>query len=211
MLWTMVDRRKERGEATRLRLRATARRLFGERGYDGSSVEAVLEISGVARGALYHHFPSKVELFNAVVEEVFVEIAETTSAAARGTADPLEGLRAGSHAWLEMALDPAVQRIALLDPPTVLGWTRWRELDEQHTLGGLLASFARLARDGRIADGEAELLAHMLLAALNEAALFIAYADDQPAAMDLGRAAVDTLLDRLCGVQVVSAASATSP
>jgi AcrR family transcriptional regulator len=201
----MADLRRARGEATRARLRATARELFGERGYDATSIDAVLEVSGVARGALYHHFPSKLALFNAVAEEVFIEIADTTAAAARGSADPLESLRAGSHAWLRMALDPAVQRIALLDPPTVLGWARWRQLDEQYTLGGLLASFRRLARDGRIPHGEAELLAHMLLAALNEAALFIAYAEDQRAAMDTGRAAVDTLLDRVCGVDQAAA------
>ena len=98
-----------------------------------------------------------------------------------------------------MALDPAVQRIALLDPPTVLGWLRWRELDEQYTLGGLRASFRHLAGEARIPDGEGELLAYMLLAALNEAALFIAYADDQQAALETGRAAIDTLLDRLAG------------
>jgi AcrR family transcriptional regulator len=195
----MADMRRARGEATRERLLEVARELFGDRGYDATSIEAVLETSGVARGALYHHFKSKAELFDAVVEEVFVEIAQVSAAAARGCTDPLESLRKGSHAWLGMALDPAIQRIALLDPLTVLGWSRWRELDEQYTLGGLRASLRRLARDGRIPASEAELLAYMLLAALNEAALFIAYATDQRAALDTGRASVDTLLDRLCG------------
>jgi AcrR family transcriptional regulator len=189
-----------RGAATREQLLAAARGLFGERGYEATSIEAVLEISGVARGALYHHFQSKAELFDVVVQRVLVEIAEATGAAARGSRDPLESLRTGSHAWLAMALDPAVQRIALLDPPTVLGWTRWRELDEQHSLGGLHASFRHLAREGRVPDDEVDLLAHMLLAALNEAALFIASAEDPQGAADLGRAAVDTLLDRLCGL-----------
>jgi AcrR family transcriptional regulator len=197
----VADRRRARGRATRRRLLATARELFGERGYDATSIEAVLETSGVARGALYHHFQSKSELFDAVAEEVFVEIAEETSAAAAAAAaastDPLERLRAGAHAWLRMAVDPAVQRIALLDPQTVVGWIRWRELDEQYTLGGLRAAFRRLTAEGRIPDGEGELLAQMLLAALNEAALFIAYAEDQQAAVETARAAIDTLLDRL--------------
>jgi AcrR family transcriptional regulator len=171
--------------------------LFGERGFDGTSVEAVLDRSGVARGALYHHFDSKADLFDAVAEEVFIEIADRTDAAARAVADPLSRLRAGSHAWLEMALDPAVQRIALLDPPAVLGWSRWRALDEQYTLGGLRAALRRLAREGRVPTGQDELLANMLLAALNEAALYIACAGDQRAALNTGRAAVDTILDRL--------------
>jgi AcrR family transcriptional regulator len=196
----MVDRRRLRGEATRERLLSSARDLFGERGYEATSIDAVLENSGVARGALYHHFASKAKLFDAVTEEVFVEIAEQTAAAGQGSTDPLERLRAGSHAWLVMALDPAVQRIALLDPPTVLGWRRWRELDEQYTLGGLRGAFSRLARDGRIPHGQAELLAYMLLAALNEAALFIAGADDEQRAVAAGKATIDTLLDRLCGV-----------
>jgi len=195
----MIDKRRARGAATRERLLAGARELFGDRGYDATSIEAVLERSHVARGALYHHFQSKSQLFDVVAEEVFVEIADQTAAAARGGADPLERLRAGSHAWLQMALDPAVQRIALLDPPTVLGWLRWRELDEQYTLGGLRASFRHLAGEARIPDGEGELLAYMLLAALNEAALFIAYADDQQVALVTGRSAIDTLLDRLAG------------
>jgi len=194
-----MDGRRARGEATREQLLETARELFGDRGYEDTSVEAVLQHTGVARGALYHHFHSKAELFDAVAEQVFVEIADQTAAAARGGGEPLERLRAGSHAWLQMALDPAVQRIALLDPPAVLGWTRWRELDEQYTLGGLRASLRRLCDEGRIPNGEEGLLAHMLLAALNEAALFIAYAEDQGAALDTARAAIDTLLGRLAG------------
>jgi AcrR family transcriptional regulator len=193
----MTDGRRLRGEATRVRLIEAARELFGERGYEATPVEAVLEKSGVARGALYHHFASKAELFGAVAEEVFVEIADRTSAAARREDSPLERVRAGSQAWLEMALDPAIQRIALLDPPTVLGWSRWRELDERHTLGGLRAGFRNLEDEGRIPAGEGELFANMLLAALNEAALFIACAEDQPAALATARAAIDTLLDRL--------------
>lgn len=196
-----VDQRRARGQATRRRLLEAARELFGEHGYEATSIEAVLDTSGVARGALYHHFQSKAELFDAVAEKVFVEIAEETSAAAAAAAaagaDPLERLRAGAHAWLRMALDPAIQRIALLDPQAAVGWTRWRELDEQYTLGGLRASFRRLTAEGRIPDGQGDLLAQMLLAALNEAALFIAYADDQRGAVDTGRAAADTLLDRL--------------
>jgi AcrR family transcriptional regulator len=193
----VADGRKLKGAATRARLLATARELFGERGYEGTSIEAVLERSGVARGALYHHFASKAELFDAVTEEVFVAIARDADAAAGDRADPVERVRAGSRAWLQTALDPAIQRLSLLDPPAVLGWARWRELDEQHTLGGLRASFRRLAREGRVPRGEADLLAQMLLAALNEAALFITAATDPGAALQTARTAINTLLDRL--------------
>jgi AcrR family transcriptional regulator len=192
-----IDGRRLRGAATRERLLAAARRLFGERGYDATSIESVLEASDVARGALYHHFQSKAELFDAVLADVLVEIAERSAAAAAASKDPLAGLRAGSHAWLAMALDPAIQRIALLDPTTAVGWARWREQDRAHSLGGLRVTLLRLTDEGRVPAGQAELLAHVLLAALNEAALFVAFAADQRAAVDTARATVDTLLDRL--------------
>ncbi|HEY7892564.1 MAG TPA: helix-turn-helix domain-containing protein [Solirubrobacteraceae bacterium] len=174
-----------------------ARELFGERGYEDTSIEDVLAASGVARGALYHHFQSKAELFDAVAEAVFAEVANLTNAAARGGATPLERLRAGACAWLEIACDRAVQRIVLLDSPTVLGWVRWRALDEQHSLGDLHASVRRLARERRVPAGQEEILARMLLAALNEAALFITCADDEAAALETASAAVDVLIDRL--------------
>ncbi len=192
-----IDGRRVRGAATRERLLAAARRLFGERGYEATSIESVLDASGVARGALYHHFQSKAELFDAVLADVLVEIAERSAAAAAAGKNPLEELRAGSHAWLAMALDPAIQRIALLDPTTAVGWARWREQDQAHSLGGLRATLLRLTDEGRVPPGQAELLAHVLLAALNEAALFVAFAEDQRVAADTARATVDTLLDRL--------------
>lgn len=208
----MPDGRRVRGEATRQRLLAAARQLFGERGYEDTSVEDVLSASGVARGALYHHFKGKAELFDAVAEAVFAEVASTTDVAARAGATPLERLRAGAGAWLELACEPAIQRIVLLDSPAVLGWARWRELDEQHSLGDLRASVRRLARERRVPGGQEEILARMLLAALNEAALFITCAEDSASALQTARAAVDLLIDRLAGaaqssIKVLSTAS----
>jgi AcrR family transcriptional regulator len=171
--------------------------MFGERGYEGTSIEAVLERSGVARGALYHHFRSKAELFDAVLESLYAELASSAGESAKAGEDPLEGLRRGSHAWLDMAMDPAVQRIALLDPPTALGWARWRELDERYWLGGLRASLGRLEREGRVPAGQSELLARLLYAALNEASLLIAAAADQGQTREACQQALDTLLERL--------------
>jgi AcrR family transcriptional regulator len=193
----VADLRVERGRATRDRLIAAARELFGARGYDGTSIEAVLESAGVARGALYHHFPTKEALFDAVLDQVVADVAEAVAGAARAAPDPVASLRAGCTEWLRMALDPAVQRIVLLDPPAVVGWSRWREIDEQHTLGGLRTSLELIAREGRLPAGNVDLLAHMVLAAVNEAALMIARAEDPEQALRQGREAVDTLLDRL--------------
>jgi AcrR family transcriptional regulator len=194
-----MDRRVERGKATRDHLVAVARDLFGEHGYDATSIGAVLEAAGVARGALYHHFATKEALFDAVLDREVAEIAKTAATAARAADTPGESLRAGCGTWLRLALDPAVQRIVLLDPPAVVGWTRWRELDEQHTLGGLRASIQRIAAEGRVKPDEVDVLAHMVLAAVSEAALLIARADHPRKALKTGQAALDTLIDRLFG------------
>lgn len=191
----MSDGRRERGAATRERLLACARELFGERGFEGTSIEAVLERSGVARGALYHHFASKAELFDAVLEAVNAELATDATARALAGGDPLESLLGGARAWLGMALDPAVQRIVLIDPPAVVGWRRWRELDERYWLGGLRADFRRLAREGRVPEEQAGMLAQMLYAALNEASLVIASADDPERARVVAQSAIERLLD----------------
>jgi AcrR family transcriptional regulator len=194
-----MDNRVEKGKATRDALVAAARELFGERGYDGTSIGAVLEAAGVARGALYHHFATKEELFDAVLDREVARVAAKAADAARAARDPLESLRAGCATWLRLALDPAMQRIVLIDPPAVVGWKRWRELDEAHTLGGLRTNIAALAAEGRIPEAEVDTFAHMLLAAVAEAALLIAQAADPSSALDSGLAAVDTLLTRVLG------------
>ena len=176
---------------------ATARRLFGRDGYEATSVEAVLREAGVARGSLYHHFESKPALFDAVLDRVVAETAAKAAAAAGRHDDPVEALRAGCATWLRLSLDPAVQRIALVDAPAVLGWSRWRELDEQYTLGGVRRSLQSLADEGRVPATQVDSLANMLLAAVGEAALLIVSADDPEEALASGLAAFDTLLDRL--------------
>jgi AcrR family transcriptional regulator len=192
-----VNRRVEQGEATRRELVAVARRLFAERGYDGTSVEAVLEETGVSRGALYHHFPSKQALFEAVLVAVEADVMSTVTAAARASTDPVQSLRAGCAAWLRLARDPEVQRIELIDAPAVVGWQRWRELAEGSALGQLKTSLQRVAETGRLPASSVDMLGHMLLAALNEVALLVARAEEPDAAVDGGQAAVDELLERL--------------
>jgi AcrR family transcriptional regulator len=192
-----MDRREEKGRATRDTLIKAARSLFGQHGYDGTSIEAILEASGVARGALYHHFANKAELFDAVLDREVARIAEAAASAARRAGDPLASLRAGCATWLREALDPAVQQIALLDSPAVVGWNRWREIDEQHTLGRLRANVKRIADDGAIPADEVDVLTNMVLAAVAEAALVIARHEDPDAALDTGLRSLDTLLTRV--------------
>jgi AcrR family transcriptional regulator len=186
-----------RGEATRGQLIAIARRMFADRGYEDTSIEAVLREAGVSRGSLYHHFPGKEALFEAVAEEVETSVGAQTLAAAAGADSPVAALRAGSLNWIRLAGDPVVQRILLIDAPSVLGWERWRSMEEHHALGLIRAVLQVIAEEGKLRPELVGTLAHVLLASVNEVALLVARAEDQEAAMQVGADAIDELLERL--------------
>ena len=187
----------DRSHATRAALLASGRALFAERGFAGTAREQIVERAGVTRGALHHHFGTKQDLFAAVFEELEAELAARIAAAAMAGDDPRQQLRRGCHEFLDAALDPAVQRIVLLDAPAVLGWAAWREVDARYGLGlvteGLRAVFAA----GPGGPRAVEPLGHLLLAALNEAALLVAGAPDPVAARSEVGAIVDQLVDSL--------------
>ncbi|MGH3409430.1 MAG: TetR/AcrR family transcriptional regulator [Streptosporangiaceae bacterium] len=194
-----MNKNVERGAATRAHLVEVATRLFSERGYDGTSIEAVLAESGASRGALYHHFPGKDALFWAVGESVGARIGAEVIAAMADAGDPVAELRAGSLAWIRLACDPVVRQIVLIDAPAVFGWQRWRELDEQGNLGAIRAALAYAAEQGRIDPGHVEAFAHIVLAAANEVAMMIARSDDPAAALNAEEGAFAEFLDRLVG------------
>jgi len=191
------NRNVARGEATRGQLVAIATRMFAERGYEDTSIEAVLREAGVSRGSLYHHFASKEVLFEAVAEEVETSVGAQTVAAASGSAGPVEGLRAGFLAWIRLAGDPVVRRILLIDGPSVLGWERWRAMEERHALGLIRAVLQLIADEGKLRPESVATLANILLASVNEVALLVARSDDREAAMQAGADAIDELLQRL--------------
>jgi len=188
-----------RGEATRAQLIAIATRMFADRGYEETSIEAVLREAGVSRGSLYHHFASKEALFEAVTEAVETSVGEQTMAAADGITEPVAALRAGFLAWIRLAGDPVVRRILLIDAPSVLGWERWRAMEEDHALGLIRLVLQAIAEQGRLRPELVGTLAHVLLASVNEVALLVARSEDRDAAMKAGADAVDELLRRLFG------------
>jgi AcrR family transcriptional regulator len=192
-----MNKNVERGQATRAHLIDVATRLFTERGYDGTSIEAVLTGSGVSRGSLYHHFPGKDALFWAVLEGVAARVGRQLAEAEGDAPDPVAALRIGCLAWIRLAGDPEVRQIALIDAPAVLGWQRWRELDEQGSLGWIRAALAYAAEAGSIERHQVDVFAHIVQAAINEVALMIARADDPAAAASEGENAVADFLDRL--------------
>jgi AcrR family transcriptional regulator len=127
-----MSKKIDRASSTRARIIASARRLFAANGYEGTSTETVLEESGVSRGALYHHFENKEALFAAVLEAVEVDITDATTRARANVTDPLEALRVAFAAFLELAREPEVRQIVLIDAHSVVGWQKWREIEERH-------------------------------------------------------------------------------
>jgi AcrR family transcriptional regulator len=185
-----MNLKAERGAATRDRVLAIATRLFAERGYDDTSIETVLQESGLSRGALYHHYAGKDALFEAVLEATESAIGGKIVEAVRGITDPAAALRAGALAWIRLAGDPVIKRIVLIDAPSVMGWERWRAMEERYSFGMLKAA---LGATGAVPAGHLDLYAHMLLAAINESALLVARGGDHAAA----EAAVEEFLRRL--------------
>jgi AcrR family transcriptional regulator len=191
----MENKHVERSRATRERLLAAARALFGERGYAAVGTEEIVRAAGVTRGALYHQFRDKQALFEAVFEALEAETTARVAAEAASAGEPLEALRAGGRAFLALCADPQVERILLLDAPAVLGWDRWREIGFRHGLGLVTGVLAAGMEAGTIARQPTTALAHLLIGALDEGAMLIARADDSDAA----RADVDAVMDRLLG------------
>ena len=149
----------------------------------------------MTRGALYHQFADKADLFAAVLDQVEAEIAERVAGAVAGfdPADTTGMLLAGSDAWLDASSEPDLQRIVLLDGPSVLGWDRWREICLRHTVGLIAALLQDGIDRGSLSPQPVQALTHVLVGAVDEAALYIAQAQDGAAA----RADMDLVIRRL--------------
>lgn len=193
-----VNRRSQpaRSAATRGALVAAARPLFAAHGFGGVGTETIVRAAGLTRGALYHHFADKTELFAAVYEAIEEDIAARIAEriAAEGVTDPVDVMTLGADAWLDACAEPEVQQIVLLDGPAVLGWQRWREIGMRYGMGLVEGVLARAIEVGRIPRQPVAPLAHVLVGALDEAALYVARAEDQAAAGAEMRAVVAALI-----------------
>lgn len=192
-----AGRQAERSEATRTALVATARRLFGERGYADVGTEEIVRKAGVTRGALYHHFGATEALFEAVFHEVETEVTQRIAAELLESPDPLSALRKGTELFLDACLMPEVRQVTLIDAPTVFGWQRWRELDLQYGLGLVQAGLQGAMETGAIADQPLKPLAHVLMGALIEGGMLVARADDREVARREVESTLGGVLDAL--------------
>ncbi|OBH94805.1 TetR/AcrR family transcriptional regulator [Mycobacterium sp. E2733] len=190
---TDVERRA-RGDRTRRDLVDAGRALFVEKGYFETSISDLVTRSGVGtRGAFYHHFKDKAELFRAVFEEVERDLTLRSLASPPPGADAWEKLSVGMRGFLESALEPEVQRVMLIDGPVVLGWRTLRSIQESNSIALINEMVDEAIAEGIIDDHPVGELTHLLVAAVEEAALLVAHAD-RPAK---ARARAAKVLDRL--------------
>jgi AcrR family transcriptional regulator len=189
-----VNRQDARSASTRVKLIRAARTLFARKGYAGVGTQEIVRRAGVTRGALYHQFPAKVDLFLAVYEQVEQQLTERVTGMLADVDSPFAALRAGIRAFLEACRAPEVQRIVLIDGPSVLGWERWREVAERYGLGLMEEVIAGAVEAGEIAPLAVEPLAHLLMGALDEAALLVA---GDPDASEIVAATFERLVDGL--------------
>ena len=189
--------REEHAARTRRALLRAARKLFVKRGYAGTSVDNVAEAARVTRGALYHHFSGKKELFQAVFEELDQQLLDAARAAAARERDPWKKTLAAVDVFFEACLDPALQRIAFQEAPIVLGWETWREVETRYFLGQISQLLEVLMEKRLLPKYDKNLLAHILLGAATEAALVVARADDTEGAREEARRAIHAVLQGL--------------
>lgn len=185
----------ERTAATRALLVGAARKLFADKGFAEVSTETIVKAAGVTRGALYHQFDDKAGLFAAVYEDVerdlVADIAQQIMVAQ--PQDPLEAMRAGARLFLDLCSAPDVQQIVLIDAPAVLGWDQWRAVGMKYGLGVIEGMLTHAIAEGVVAEQPVRPTAHVLLGALDEAALFVSRASDR----DQARREMDAVCDRL--------------
>ena len=189
------DERRTRGEATRRDLVDAGRELFVDKGYFNTSIGDLVALSGVGtRGAFYHHFKDKAELFRAVFEEVEQDLTLRSLASPPAGDDPWEKLSRGLHSFLESALEPEVQRIMLLDGPVVLGWQTLRAIEEANSIALINEMVREAIAEGVIDEQPVGELTHMLVAALEEASLLVAHAAKPAKARERAAKVLDRLL-----------------
>jgi AcrR family transcriptional regulator len=187
----------ERSASTQRALIEAATRLFAERGYAAAGREDIVAAAGVTRGALYHHFTDKADLFRAVYEGVEVDVMGRVAEAAMTADDPVEQLRRGCLAYLDVALDPGVRRICIIDAPAVLDQDVRNEIATASAVAMIRETVVTAIERGRMADQPVDALGHLLLATVMAAAQFVATSEDPGRARQDAGSVIERLLDGL--------------
>lgn len=186
---------RERSETTIAELVKAARRLFVAKGCAGTTLDEVAGAAGVTKGAVYHHFSGKRDLFRAVYEQEQRSLAEVSLAAYRRKRDPRQGFYEACRAFFEASLDPGVQRITLIDAPAALGWDGMREVEDRYGMALIVNGLQLAIDDGLIAERPVEPLAHLIFGATCEGVMLVARSEDQRAMTRKVLAELKSLID----------------
>ena len=170
--------RAEQVAQTRAALVAAGRRLFGQQGFAATSVDDLAREARVTTGALYHHFPTKTKLFEAVFEQAHTELMSASAQAAMGAPDEVELLARGFGAFLDGVLEPEIRQIVIVDAPAVLGLARFTELDEQFAFAEIMYALDSAISAGRLEVEDPETLTRLLLGALTRGAMLVGSSPD---------------------------------
>ena len=189
----------ERSAATQQALLSAARRLWGTRGYSAVSTPEIASAAGVTRGAMYHQYADKTKLFLAVLEAVETDVIQRLAAAvvAAEPRTPAEALHMAADAWLDVAGDPEVRQLVLLDAPSVLGWAALREISHRFGLGMTEQLLSAAIESGELPAQPTRPLATVMIGALDEAAMSIANAADPAQDRAAMRTVIHNLIDGL--------------
>jgi AcrR family transcriptional regulator len=171
---TQADRRA----ATQAAILKAARKLFGDGGFQQTTMDDIAAAARVAKGAVYHHFKTKEDVFEAVFDEVSHDLVAEIDKVSRAEKDVLAGMATGTQHYLAACAKGATGQIILRDGPAVLGWERWREIDAKHFGGKIPRALQAAMERGLIARQPVEPLARLLLGAMTEAAVACAGSGD---------------------------------
>jgi AcrR family transcriptional regulator len=195
----MARTQAERSAATQQALINAARRLWGERGYAEVSTPEIAEAAGVTRGAMYHQYADKAALFRAVIEAMDRELEERIEAAviAAQPKTPADTMHAMAGAWLDIAAEPEIRQLMLLDAPSVIGWAEYREMSQEGSIEKAEELLKAAIEAGQLRPQPLRPLALVVFGALDEAAMYIASAEDPTQAREDVRTLIRDLIDGL--------------
>ena len=191
------DGRAERGEATRAAIVRAARELFSKHGFADVGTNEIVQRAGVTRGAMYHHFPTKKDIFRAVYEDTEKELVEQFAARLAAIEDPWDALVTGMRGFLDICTDPELARIGLIDGPAVLGWAEWREIGQRYVRGLVTRGLQNAMNAGVIRRADVTQLGYLMTGSLGEAGMVLAHAEDPEATRKDVEATLMVMLDGL--------------
>ena len=174
---TEKESKAERHARTRATLLAEARATFSRQGFAGAGTEAIVRAAQVTRGALYYHFADKRALFEAVVAEEARLVLESLLDQSADATDRFEALSFACFAYIQACLEPGTRRLYLLDGPAVLGWSRWREIDD-HFSGAELRNRVEHLLEECEGRRDVEIVTLLIGGAIREAVLWLSETDD---------------------------------